>query len=198
MFTLVILSTVKNLTYLNSFFFYFFSLSSSLSLSFPFSFFLFLSLLSSLISSDLRSSPPRSGNQSKVCMIGYEGPKCGVCERNYTKDGANKCNRCAGGDLIASQAIYGSAITFFLFSAIFLIVIYLRDDGFQCFKKGKWIWRKLLHYFCCQCCDTCCCKFCRRLSEAEHVFEARRKLQRQTMLHAKSFFDKGKRAMLIL
>ena len=132
------------------------------------------------------------GNQSKVCMIGYEGPKCGVCERNYTKDGANKCNRCAGGDLVASQAIYGSAITLILFGAIFLIVIYLRDDGFQCFNKGKWIWRKLLLYCCCKCCDKCCCKLCRRLSEAEHVFEARRKLQRQTMLHSQTFFDKAK------
>jgi hypothetical protein len=34
-----------------------------------------------------------------VCMTGYMGPKCGVCANNYTKDGANVCHKCAGGDV---------------------------------------------------------------------------------------------------
>ena len=132
------------------------------------------------------------GNETSICMLGYTGPKCGVCANNYTKDGANVCNKCAGGDVYASQAIYGTSIVAILFAAIGFIVIYLRDGGFQCMKKIKKIKHPLLHLLCCKCCDHCCCKLCRRLSHEEHAEEAKMKLRRASMIQTKSFF--GKRA----
>ena len=134
------------------------------------------------------------GNTSKICRQGYQGPKCGVCERNYTKDGANVCHKCAGGDIYASQAIYGSTIAFFLFAAVVLILMYLRDGGFQLYRKGLWLQRKILRVCCCKCCDNFCCKLCRRLSNDEHAHQAKLKLTRASLIHTKSFFGKRKTA----
>ena len=123
-------------------------------------------------------------------MPGYMGPKCGVCELNFTKNGANVCNKCAGGDVYASQAIYGTAIGGILCAAIVMIVIYLRDEGFRCYSKCKCLQHTLFKWFCCKCCDTCCCKQCARMSAAEHEWQVQHKIARASLNASKSFFHR--------
>ena len=97
----------------------------------------------------------------------------------------------------ASQAIYGSTIAFFLVAAVVLIVLYLRDDGFQLMHKFKTLKHHAWHYCCCACCDTCCCAFCRKQSQEEHEYEVKKKLARASLTHTKTFFGKiGENAQL--